>query len=154
MNTTTAPPATTPSFELALYRTLDSVVAPMVRNGIFSPGPIGPGLVVVETVGRRSAMPRPVVLMGFAIGDVVLVSTVGGEQAQWVKNLAAQREVRWGRWGRRTKGHATVVAPGTVGRVPVEAPAWVDDLVAALEPWVLTGWRFAVLTPDAARDTW
>ncbi|MFN0096663.1 MAG: nitroreductase/quinone reductase family protein [Dehalococcoidia bacterium] len=137
--------------EVALYTALDTFVAPLVRAGLFSPGPMGPGFVVVETVGRRTGQPRPVTLLGFAIGDVVLVSTIRGGQAQWVKNLAKQREVRWWRWGQEVRGHATVVAPGTVGRVPHEAHAWVDDLVAVLEPWVLTGWRFAVLTPGAVR---
>ena len=135
--------------EVALVRALNAFATPLIRAGVGSPGLFGPGLVVVEIVGRRTGANRPTPLLGFALGDVVVVSTLRGDASQWVKNLAAQSEVRWWRWGREVRGHATVVAADAVGRAAPEAPAWVDELVALLEPWILTGWRFAVLVPGA-----
>ncbi len=98
---------TTQTFTRSAFRTLNSVVLPSVKAGIGSPFPIGAGLVVLETTGRKSGKPRQVPLVATRCGNRIDVSTVRGD-SQWIKNLEAQPQASVWVGGRKRSVTATV----------------------------------------------
>ena len=89
------------------FRALNRVVLPVVRAGFASPLPVGFGLVVLETTGRRSGVVRPVPVVAFRAGRRVTVSTVRAD-SQWVKNLEADSDAAIWRNGSRRSVTADV----------------------------------------------
>lgn len=72
------------------FGALNRVVAPLARSGVASLAPIGPALVMVDVLGRRSQQVRSVPLLAFRLGATVLVGTVRSN-SQWLSNLDAAR---------------------------------------------------------------
>lgn len=68
---------------------------------------MGIGLVVVETTGRTSGLPRQVPLVATRFGDTVTVSTVRSG-SQWLKNLEAAPTAAIYQFGRRSPVSASV----------------------------------------------
>lgn len=95
------------SFAREGFRTLNQVVLPAVKRGIGSPLPLGVGLVVVETVGRKTGKVRQVPLVSARVGDRVVVSTVR-QRSQWVENVAAAGSARVWLGGTARPGTAEV----------------------------------------------
>jgi hypothetical protein len=72
------------------FRALDHVVAPLARSGVASMLPLGPALVVVDVVGRRSRRVRSVPLLALRFGSTVVIGTVRSN-SQWLSNVDAAR---------------------------------------------------------------
>jgi deazaflavin-dependent oxidoreductase (nitroreductase family) len=105
------------------FQALNQVVGPLARAGALSPLPIGSGLVVLETTGRSSGLPRQVPLAATRLGDTVLVSTVRAD-SQWVRNLEADPSAGlWIRGRRRAATAAVRRGPLNVVRLQLDDPA-------------------------------
>lgn len=89
------------------FRTLNRVVLPAVKRGFASPLPVGFGLVVLETVGRRSGLKRQMPLVSARLGNTVVVSTVR-QKSQWLENVAAAGSASVWVGGQSRPGTATI----------------------------------------------
>jgi hypothetical protein len=139
-----------PGSRCDLFSSLNRVVEPLVRAGVGSPGLWPVGAIVLETTGRVTGRPVSVPLLAALVGDLVLVSTVR-PGSQWLRNVAANPDVRYWLLGRRRAASATVVGQEFGDPAPADAPARVRWLAAALRPWAdATPASFAVLGPPRA----
>lgn len=104
------------------FRSVNSLVRPLVQAGLGSPAPVGPGAVVVETNGRKTGQPRPVPLLAWHDGRHLYVSTVR-QASQWVLNLEANPSLRVWLCGSPRDGQATIYRTpfATVARLDLAA---------------------------------
>ncbi len=141
------------SVESEFFRTLNAMVEQVVRAGLGSPGVVPTGLVVLETIGMKTGRRRRVPLVATVLDGCLFVSTARGDRSQWVRNLRAEPRVRYWLHGREHPGTATVFAPGmprlSSDRLPPLARAIAEGLLPAA---AVCGWRFAVITPERARE--
>jgi len=93
--------------EAPIFDALNAVVRPGVRVGLGKPLPVGGGLVLVETTGRRSGLPRQAPLVAGWVGDSLVVSPVRAD-SQWLRNLEADPRVRVWLTGRARSATAHV----------------------------------------------
>jgi hypothetical protein len=93
--------------EAPIFDALNAVVRPAVRVGLGNPLPVGGGLILVETTGRRSSLPRQVPLVAGRVGNSLVVSTVRAD-SQWLRNLEADPRVRVWLTGRARSATAHV----------------------------------------------
>lgn len=70
-----------------VFDRVNKVVAPIARSGLAAPLPVGPGLVMLRTAGRRTGRRQEVPLLSMRVGHLVLVGTVR-PTSHWFKNLS------------------------------------------------------------------
>jgi deazaflavin-dependent oxidoreductase (nitroreductase family) len=137
------------SLEREFFRTLNRVVEPMVRAGFGSPRIVPGGLIVLETLGRKSGRKVRTPLVATRLGGHVVVATFRGKRSQWVLNLAADPKVRFWLGGRAREARAFVIHQDKRFRVPRSLPRVMQHVVEILAPYRKVGWAFAVLSPRA-----
>jgi len=82
-----------------VWGALNTVAEPLARSGWAGPPPVGVGLVLLESAGRRSGRPRRRPLLAARIGDQLIVGTVR-PRSDWVANAkAAGTSTVWSRGG-------------------------------------------------------
>src|SRR5437870_7904528 len=96
---------------------LNRLVEPRVRAGWGSPRLAPGGLIVLETTGRRTGRRSRTPLAATRLHNYVIVSTFRGERSQWMKNAAANPDVRYWLGGRPREARAVVLAPGGAGEL-------------------------------------
>lgn len=96
--------------EAQWYRGMNQVVEPLVRTGFGSPTTVWPGVIIVETTGRKTGRTLTIPLLATRLGDSLLVSTVR-RKSQWIKNLAEHPAVRYWKDGRQHNAIALVLTP-------------------------------------------
>lgn len=97
----------------SVFSALNRYVRPLVKAGVGSPLPVGPGLVVLETTGRKTGKTREVPLLAFRLGDRVAVST-GRSTSQWIRNLEADESPAVWVAGQRRDASADVQLGGAL----------------------------------------
>lgn len=141
------------SFEREFFRGLNAAVEPWVRAGWFAPGIAPAGLIVLETVGRRSGERRRVPLGAVRLGPWLLVSTVRGRRSQWARNLAANPgAVRWWLAGREVSGRALAWVPGEPSPAVEGEHEALRALAGCCERAAAAGWACALLVPGDAKE--
>jgi len=133
--------------EIQFFRLLNQLLEPHIRAGWASPRFVPGGLIVLETRGRRSGRRARVPLAAIRIDGHVVVSTFRGDRSQWVRNAAANPQVRYWLRGRPRTARALVLSSRRRPRGRHKLPAAVRWLMRALLPYTYAGWAFAVLAP-------
>jgi len=142
----------TTTAERRFFDALNAFVEPAVRAGFLSPERWPVGVVVLETVGRRSGLVRSTPVMAMQIDGHAIVGTVRGERSDWFRNLEASAEVRYWLGGESHDAQALSFAPGRQQPSIEDLPPLVQDAVCGMLPAVDTlGCRFAVLAPNSSK---
>jgi deazaflavin-dependent oxidoreductase (nitroreductase family) len=136
------------SVEAEFFRLLNRFVEPRIRAGWASPRFVPGGLIVLETVGRRSGRRLRTPLAAIRIDGHIVISTFRGGRSQWVKNLAADPQVRYWLRGRSRPANALVLSSAASADALRALPTAVRWFVQALAPYTYAGWAFAVLAPE------
>ncbi len=135
------------NFEKTVFRRLNAIVEPAVRFGIGSPTFTPASLIVLETVGFKSGLPRSTPLWSIRLGRYRVISTARGQRSFWVKNLLQQPAVSYYLGGRQRESYAIVIAEGTSHPPSAELTPALRRLVNMLIRYTPTGWVFAILMP-------
>ncbi len=132
--------------ESEFYRSLNSMVEPLIRIGFANPILWPTGAIVLEVTGRKTGQTIRVPLLATRVGDLFLVSTYR-RRSDWVKNLAANPEARYWLGGRPYDATAFVFTQGsqsTLDNLPPRAACLVGLLKQQSQ---LFGISFALLAP-------
>ncbi len=138
------------SAEAALYRRVNALLEPAIRRGLGAPRLSPAGFVVVEMIGARSGKPRRVPLAALRLGEHLMIGTVRGERSLWVRNLAANGDVRVWLAARAKPMRAFVLRPGASTRTPRALPPALRALWRVLAALTARGFAFGLLVPAPA----
>ena len=139
------------SREAQIYRAVNAVLEPAIRAGLGAPLLTPAGLIVVGMTGAKSGKQRRVPLAALRIGSHLLIGTVRGERSLWVRNLAADGDVRVWLAARARPMRAFVLRPGASTRTPRALAAALRPLWRALASLTARGFAFALLAPAPTR---
>lgn len=139
-------PARFAHIEAAFFTQLNRIAKPLIKRGLGSPGLVPAGLIVLETVGRKSGREFEVPVVASAFGDYLLIGTVRGS-SQWIKNLAAMPEVDYWIKGKTRQARVNAFLPGEdTEEQKLGLPIWLSPLINALSRLTgHTGGSFAIL---------
>ena len=133
--------------EVEFYRGLNKMVEPLIRAGVGSPGLWPTGAIVLEVTGRNSGQRFNVPLLATPVGELILIGTLR-RRSEWVKNLAANTEIRYWMGGRLHEATAFVFAQGLNEPPRDTLPPLANCLANALILQSgLFGVGFAILAP-------
>ncbi len=137
--------------EAEFFRTLNALVELAVRAGCAAPGLLPTGMVVLETTGAKSGLPRRVPLLATILEGCLFVGTARGDRSQWLRNLRAEPRVRYWLAGREHRGAALVFAEGAPRPATQMLPPLARAVAESLLPAATAcGWQFAVISPERA----
>ena len=97
--------------ESLFFKNLNRIAKPLIKAGVGSPGPLPTGLIILETIGRKSGRQFETPVVASMFGNYLLVGTVRN-RSQWIKNLAARPDVEYWIKGKTRKARVTVFLPG------------------------------------------
>ena len=133
------------NFPVEIFNRINQVIEPVVRAGFGNPILWPTGAIVVETTGRKSGRKINLPVLATRIGDWVIFSTIRRD-AQWLKNLAANPNVRYWLAGQSHEAKALIVTPEQP--IVKDAPPQATSLNYFLQYHSrLLGISFALLTP-------
>ncbi|MEH6589609.1 MAG: nitroreductase/quinone reductase family protein [Halioglobus sp.] len=138
-------PNTLQRLEKNFFRSLNSVVEPAVRKGLFSSACTPAGLIVLETTGFKSGQSRRTPLAATRLGKYVFISTARGKRSFWVKNLQKKPDTQYFIGGKLKQASSFVIAPDTPFEKPSSLPPMVSAIVDLMAKRADKGWSFAVL---------
>jgi deazaflavin-dependent oxidoreductase (nitroreductase family) len=138
--------------EANVFGALNQFAEPLIRAGFGNPILWPTGTVVIETVGRKTGRKLNVPLVATRIGEVLVVSTLR-RRSQWLRNIAANPEIRFWMGGRAHEATAFVLG-SALARLPREdLPPLARFIANALAPYSsLFGAGFAILVPGRLMD--
>lgn len=118
--------------EKVFYRTMNQLVEPLLATGVGAPTILQPGLILLETQGRKTGKLYKTPLVAGRVGRLLVVSSYR-RNSQWVQNLIAQPNVRY--WSAGLPGQATayVFAPEAPPLPRAQLPAPIGTLADALQ---------------------
>ena len=138
--------------EAEFFRALNALVEPWVRAGCGSPGLFPAGMIVLETTGAKSGLPRCVPLLATVLEGCLFVGTARSGRSHWLLNLRADPRVRYWLAGREHRGTAFVFAEDAARPATQMLPPLVRVVAEGLLPGAMAcGWQFAVISPERDR---
>lgn len=131
------------------FRWLNSTLEPWVRAGCASPT-VAPGLIVLETTGRRTGSThRTPLLATIGTSGNLWVTTVRAADSDWLRNARANSSVRYWLYGQPHEGRAIVFAPAEplpdLGELSPLSRMAATSLAALAGP---LGIAFAIVVPE------
>ncbi len=96
--------------ESIFFKNLNRIARPLIKAGVGSPGPFPTGLIILETIGRKTGRQFETPVVASMFGRYLLVGTVRN-RSQWIKNLAAQADVNYWIKGETRTADVTVFLP-------------------------------------------
>jgi deazaflavin-dependent oxidoreductase (nitroreductase family) len=138
-------------FETAVYSAANKIVEPLIIAGLGSTSCWSPfGATVMEIVGRKTGKLYRVPALAASLGDLTIVSTIRPKRSQWIRNLAANPEIRFWKRGKLSAASAYVFNPESTKLANESLPSPVRNLAETLQLEVFSSMAFAILAPHQA----